>query len=165
MTNRKFFIVNPYNQEHILKLEKFAKENNILPSLQLTINLLTKGNTSTSYFENLQKSNEIEQIICLEEKEKIIDCCNLYIEKDIRSCYITLYPLTKKIRLRKIIPLIEEYAFNALEIEEIFIRISPSDEKEMNNLIKNGFENLGRINGIIHLLKEREHKKEIGMGK
>jgi len=160
MANRKFFIVNYHNKEHTLKLEKFAIENKNLTLLETLPNILININNN-----EMSTINELDQIACLEEKNQIVDFCHLHIERDIKSCYLTLNPSSKKSKSRPILTLLEEYAFNVLEMEEVFLKFSPLDKSTINVMLERGFENLGNVNGNIYLLKEKVQKQEIRMEK
>lgn len=158
MSSKNLFVIDPYNEIQKLKLKKFAFENNIIDLVQKDLENLIKSNNK----EPADQKNQLEQILYMEEKEGILSSCYLYIERDIKSCYIRFYP-SKEEKMERLLSQLEEYVFMFLEMEEMFIQIPPNDLKIIRMIANKNFENIGVINGMMYLLKEKEQEKEMSI--
>lgn len=143
-------LLDPYNEKELEKITTYEKENNIGGEI---INHIKQKINSKEVFDN-----DIDEIIINEEKDKIIECCYITGEKDIKMCSIK--PITKKDKLKiSFLDDVTTYAINNLGMKEVFVSVS----KENTNLIKQlveskGFENLGEVDKTILLLKESIEK-------
>lgn len=160
MSTEKFFIADPYNDEHIALLEQFEQENNIYTKSVSYLKDVRQKNSKETYQKKFKERNEINQILLLKEDAKLKDSCHLQGEKDIKTCNITFSPIKTKSKNRHLLTLVTDYAFNILGMEEVFVSITPNDSNLEANLILKGFENLGLMNGSKTYLKERELEKQ-----
>lgn len=157
MGSKNLFIIDSCDEIQKLKLEKFAIKNNIVDLVQKDLEVLIKNSNK----ENVNQNNQLEQIVYIEEKREILNSCHLYIERDIKSCYIRFYPSKEEEKIERLLSQLEDYVFTFLKIEEMFIQVYPNDFKMMNMMLKKGFENIGIINGMIYLLKEKEKEMSL----
>ena len=161
MSTEKLFLTDPYDKKQLDKIKEFEKDN--LTDSKIS-DFLEKINNSVSkeeYLENKKNNNEIEEILFIEKNEKIIDCCNIHGEKDIKTCRITPVKLEDN-KTKRILPVLAtEFALNSLGMKEVFITVSTTDQGIIKELEKNNFESLGNENGKVIYLKENEEKQNI----
>ena len=160
MSIEKLFLLDPYNDKHISMINNFEKENDLSSKISESIGKIRSSISKNDYLEQKKKSNEINENLFIEKETKIIDCCLIQGEKDIKTCRISLYPLKNKISKRKIVSYVSNYAINTLGMEEVFINVSSDDKSMINYLDSLGYENLGEENNKVLYLKEKEEKKE-----
>lgn len=148
------FILDPFNNNQIELLKEFEKENNIINKESEYLEQIQKEFTKEEYQKTLN-SNEKSILLCIKEKNKIIDYCNIKMEKDRKICFVTYPTLTKK--KRKIFEYSTMFIFNELDINEMFVNVNENDKLLKDELVLNKFESLGEIkdNNII-FMKEKE---------
>lgn len=157
MSTERFFIADPYNDEHIRLIAEFEEANEITTVTSTLLRNIRQTRTEEKYKEEVKDSNEIHQSLFLQDEEAITDSCHIQAEKDMKSCRIFFAPISTG-RSRKLIPLATDYAFDVLGMEDVFVTISSgsTDHELMENLELNGFENLGENEGNIMYLKEKQ---------
>lgn len=160
MSTEKFFIADPFNDEHLALFTKFEIENGINTKSASYMQEIRKTTTQEAYLKSLKEKNEINQSLFLQDGPKLKDSCHVQGEKDIKSCNISFAPVPFKTKNRHLLSLVIDYAFNVLGMEDIFVSISPTDTYLKENLLLQGFESLGELNGNITYLKEKELEKE-----
>lgn len=159
MSTEKFFIADPYNDEHIKAFNQFESSNGINTKTGAYLKQ-TRQSLSKEKYDSLQKKqNEIEQSLFLQDDLVIKDSCHIKGEKDIKICTLFFAPLNFKSKNRKLLSLATDYAFNVLGMEEVFVSTAYDDKNLQDILINKGFENLGETEGNITFLKERENQK------
>ena len=156
MKKEELFQVNPFNNNHIKMIQDFERENEIKTRTTDFLNKLTKEMTKEEYEKNKLNSNEIEESLFIKEAKKIKDSCNIYGEKDIKSCNISFAPIKTKLQNRRLLSLAVDYAMNILGMVDIFIKANFDDKNMIANLEARGFESLGEENGQLIYLKEKE---------
>lgn len=156
MNQEKLYILDPYNDEHLEKIIIFEEENNLIDKPSPYIKKIRETISKEDYFKN---KNEIDEIIVIEKGNKIIDCCYINAEKDIKTCIITPVNMANKNKKRHIPELATTYALNTLDMEEVFVNVLENDQNMINNLKSKGYENLGKEKGNILFLKEKEEKE------
>lgn len=161
MSTERFFIADPYNDEHIRLIAAFEEANEITTVTSTLLRNIRQTRTEEKYKEEVKDSNEIHQSLFLQDEEAITDSCHIQAEKDMKSCRIFFAPISTG-RNRKLIPLATDYAFDVLGMEDVFVTISSgtTDHELMENLELNGFENLGENEGNIMYLKEKQFINE-----
>ena len=137
----RLFIFDPLNEDHIRLLDEFQKDNNI---------------DISSSLEKSDDPNEIDVCLFIEESSKIRDFCHIQGVKDLKSCNIDVAPIETK-RKRKLIKQATDYSINTLGMQEVFINISPKDEKLAMSMELEGYEPLGEQDGYLVFLKENEN--------
>ena len=155
MSTERFFIADPYNDEHIRLIAAFEEANGITTVTSTLLRNIRQTRTEEKYKEEVKDSNEIHQSLFLQDEEVITDSCHIQAEKDMKSCRIFFAPISTG-RNRKLIPLATDYAFDVLGMEDVFVTISSgsTDHELKENLELNGFEILGEIVGNVMYLKE-----------
>lgn len=161
MSTERFFIADPYNDEHIRMIAAFEEANGITTVTSTLLRNIRQTRIEDKYKEEVKESNEIHQSLFLQEEDSITDICHIQAEKDMKSCRIFFAPISSG-RNRKLIPLATDYAFNVLGMEDVFVALSSSGtEQELaENLENNGYENLGENEGSILYLKEKQFTQE-----
>lgn len=160
MSAERFFIADPYNDEHIRMIASFEETNGITTVTSTLLRNIRQTRTEETYKEEVKESNEIHQSLFLQDEEAITDTCHIQGEKDMKSCRIFFAPISSGKR-RKLISLATDYAFEILGMEDIFVTIDGSTDHELiENLEINGFESLGDNDGSIMYLKEKQFEKE-----
>jgi hypothetical protein len=161
LSTERFFIADPYNDEHIRLIAAFEEANGITTVTSTLLRNIRQTRTEEKYKEEVKDSNEIHQSLFLQDEEVITDSCHIQAEKDMKSCRIFFAPISTG-RNRKLISLATDYAFDVLGMEDVFVTISSSatDHELVENLELNGFENLGENDGNIMYLKEKEFMNE-----
>ena len=161
MSTERFFIADPYNDEHIRMIAAFEEANGITTVTSTLLRDIRQTRIEDKYKEEVKESNEIHQSLFLQEEDSITDTCHIQAEKDMKSCRIFFAPISSG-RNRKLIPLATDYAFDVLGMEDVFVALSSSGtEQELaENLENNGYENLGENEGSILYLKEKQFTQE-----
>ena len=159
MSTERFFIADPYNDEHIRLITDFEETNGITTVTSTLLKNIRQTRTEEKYKEEVKQSNEIHQSLFLQNEENITDTCHVQAEKDMKSCRIFFAPIN--MRSRRLVPLATDYAFEVLGMKDIFVTVDGSTDHELiENLELNGFENLGENDGNIMYLKEKQFDKE-----
>lgn len=161
MSAERFFIADPYNDDHIKLIADFEEKNGINSVTSMALNNISQTKTKEDYIKEKKESNEINQILFLEEENHITDLCHIQAEKDMKLCRVFFTPITIMGRNRKIVSLVTDYVFDVLGMEDVFITVpaGEADRVLIENLESKGFENLGEDNGNITYLKEKELAK------
>lgn len=161
LNTERLYIADPFNDEHIRLFIEFEKEHELSSSASKYLENTKNEKEEKEYYRQNKSSNEIEQSLFTQEKEKIKDFCHIHGEKDIKSCNIAFAPIKTKLRNRRLITLATEYALNVLGMQEVFVLATDSDKVLVANLEAKGFESLGSESGITTFLKEKEELKEL----
>ena len=159
MSAERLFLVDPYNNEHIQLLKDFEEENNIQIRMSDQLEELRSSITAKEYSSQKREKNEIEENICIEKDSKILDICHLHVEKDIKIGRMNLAPV--KEHNKKLLSFVKEYAFDVLNIEELFLETDKKDKSIISYLESHGYEDLGDEKGKTIYLIEREEEKRI----
>ncbi len=161
----RFFIADPYNDEHIRLIDDFEKTNGITTVTSTLLRNIRQTRTEERYREEAKENNEIHQSLFLQDENAITDTCHVQAEKDMKSCRIFFAPIETR-GDRKLVTLATDYAFDVLGMEDIFVTISAGSKEQMlsKNLENKGFENLGEDGGTITYLKEKDFVYEKGIG-
>ena len=164
MSMERFFIADPYNDDHIRLIMDFEEKNQISPVNSTVLKNIRHTKTAQEYEIETKESNEISQILFLQAETYITDSCHIQGEKDMKSCRIFFAPIAISSRNRKMVNLITDYVFDVLGMEDIFVTIPVKDANRslIENLENKGFENLGEDNGNITYLKEKDIVKSNG---
>lgn len=165
MSTERFFIADPYNDEHIRLITDFEETNGITTVTSTLLRNIRQTRTEEKYKEEAKESNEIHQSLFLQDEDAIVDTCHVQAEKDMKSCHIFFAPIVTN-HERKLVTLATDYAFDVLGMEDIFVTVSTDgvDQQLSTNLEKKGFENLGEDGGTITYLKEKEFTNDKGRG-
>ena len=161
MSTERFFIADPYNDEHIRLIAAFEEANGITTVTSTLLRNIRQTRTEEKYKEEVKDSNEIHQSLFLDKAVKTMSDICIQAEKDMKSCRIFFAPISTG-RNRKLIPLATDYAFDVLGMEDVFVTInaSGSEQELAENLEHNGYENLGENDGNIMYLKEKQFMQE-----
>ena len=164
MSTERFFSADPYNDEHIRLFKEFENNNGISNETSSYLNNIRVNKTEESYKEQVRESNEINQILFLQDDTEITDSCHIQGEKDMKSCRIFFAPITTTGRNRQLVSLATDYAINVMGMEDVFVTVTTdgTDRLLRENLEEKGFENLGEDDGTVTYLKEKVEIKEIG---
>lgn len=165
MSTERFFIADPYNDEHIRLITDFEETNGITTVTSTLLRNIRQTRTEEKYKAEAKESNEIHQSLFLQNENSITDTCHVQAEKDMKSCRIFFAPIVSD-RNRKLVTLATDYAFDVLGMEDIFVTVSAGETDRLlsENLENKGFENLGEDEGTITYLKEKEFESEKGRG-
>lgn len=147
-------LINPYDQEHLKLITEYELTNGINNKISEFIKDIKK--LSKEEYEKQKYANDYELILVIIDQGKIKDSCHIQVEKDIKSCYITLVPTKSRDYHRNIITRATDYAMNILGMQEVFIKLPTADKNLLLNLENQGFENLGTENGEYIFLKDQE---------
>lgn len=160
MSTERFFIADPYNDEHIRLIANFEETNGITTVTSTLLRNIRQTRTEEKYKEEVKDSNEIHQSLFLQDEDSITDTCHVQAEKDMKSCRIFFAPISSG-RNRKLVPLATDYAFDVLGMEDVFVTVDGTTDRQLiENLELNGFENLGENDGNIMYLKEKQFTQE-----
>ena len=154
LSKEKLFIADPYNDTHIKAIINFEKENNIEKKISEELERIKSSTPRKQYIENVENSNDLSLYIYLEEENKIKDGCFIQGEKEIKKCKIVFAPIHTLSR-KKMIRLVEKYAFKILGMEEVFLEVDQRDKTTITYL-ESRYENLGEDNEKILFLKEKK---------
>ena len=158
MNLERLFLADPFNDAHIEKFEEFENNNSLKTKPSLYLKKIRSTYNKEAYLEQQKKSNEIIELLFIEKDNKIKDYCHIHGEKDIKSCRMSFAKLDSTLK-RKLLPLATNYAFNALEMQEVFLLVEKEDKNMIDNLTNSSFESLGEEKGELVFLKEKEEIK------
>lgn len=138
---QKVEIINPYNIEQLESLNDFCLHNN-LQNIAKSLKDSIVNKPLNDYLTDQVISPLISEYLVTINNDKITDCCHLFGEKDTKRCFLT-FPLitTKKIAKRHLVNSAISYAFDLLDMEEVFV--NTSDDNLKINLESLGFTSLG----------------------
>ena len=136
----RLFILDPQNEDHIRLLDEFQAENSI---------------DLSSCLEKDEDPNSVNVCLFIEESSKMRDFCQIQGVKDLRKCNINVAHIETK-RKRKLITNATDYALNTLGMQEVFVNISPKDEKLAMTMELDGYESIGEQDGNLVFLKENQ---------
>ena len=122
MSTERFFIADPYNDEHIRLFANFEETNGITTVTSTLLKNIRQTRTEDKYKEEVKQSNEIHQSLFLQDEEQITDTCHVQAEKDMKSCRIFFAPIN--MRSRRLVPLATDYAFEVLGMEDVFVTVN-----------------------------------------
>lgn len=155
MEKRTLLIANPYDTEELSAIALYESSNDlegiISNRLKETVALYSKD----EYIKRLKGSNELEQVLLLEENGKIQASCLIKFYKDIRSCYINIIPCKKETATKELLNKATEYVFG-IGMYEVFTTINSYDKALCELLQLDGYENLGEEDGMISFVKSFE---------
>lgn len=157
MNIERLFLLNPYNDDHIKKLMIFEEENKMKDKPSDYFKKIRETISEQNYFD--PNKNEFEETIFTEKSEKMIDCCYIRGERDLKQCNIVPLNINNKNKRRNLIEDATTYAINTLGMERVYIKADFSDNNLINYLELKGYENLGEVESSIILLKEKEEKE------
>ena len=165
MSTERFFIADPYNDEHIRLISDFEETNEITTVTSTLLRNIRQTRTEEKYKIESRESNEIHQSLFLQKDNAITDTCHIQGEKDIKACKVFFAPISQ-VKDRKLIDLATNYAFDVLGMNDVFVILSktPRDQLLGLSLKQSGYENLGEENGNITYLKEKEFTNTKGIG-
>lgn len=165
MSTERFFIADPYNDEHIRLISEFEEQNGITTVTSTLLRNIRQTRTEEKYKAEVKESNEIHQSLFLQNENSITDTCHIQAEKDMKSCRIFFAPIISQ-TARKLVTLATDYAFDVLGMEDVFVTVTAGDtDRQLSeHLEQSGFENLGEDEGTITYLKEKEFVSEKGRG-
>ncbi len=165
MSTERFFIADPYNDEHIRLISDFEELNGITTVTSTLLRNIRQTRTEEKYKAEVKESNEIHQSLFLQNENSITDTCHVQAEKDMKSCRIFFAPIISQTG-RKLVNLATDYAFDVLGMEDVFVTVTAGDtDRQLSeDLEQSGFENLGEDQGTITYLKEKEFVSEKGRG-
>lgn len=163
MTIERFFIADPYNEEHISMYENFEQENNITTKTTSSFRKIQQEYSKEQYLELSKKSNEIKQNLFSTVDGKIKDCCYIQGVKDMKTCSLFFAPLNSK--NRPLLTFVTDYAQNILNMEEVFTQTEKEDRNLQKLLISKGYESLGEEGNLIEFVKEKEMVEENKIGR
>lgn len=166
MNPERFFIADPYNDEHIRLIRKFEESKGITTVTSTLLKNIRQTRTEQRYKEEVKESNEIHQSLFLQSEDNITDTCHVQAEKDMKSCRIFFAPIKTERKNRRLVTLATDYAFDVLGMKDVFVTVTldEHDKNLIENLEEKGFENLGEDEGCITYLKEKEMINETGKG-
>ena len=133
---------------------KSIKANEYIEKIRKTYNEL-------EYYSIKKTSNEIEEIIFIEEQSKMVENCYIHGYKDIKTCDIFPSPSSDNKQRKKIISIIK-YIKQHLQTYNIFISVDDIDKNLIRELQSQEMEDLGRIEDLkkhIFLIEEENVNK------
>lgn len=162
MSKERFFIADPYNDDHLKLISSFEKTHGIMTATSAYLQSVRQKETEKEYESGEKENNDITQSLFLECDGTITDVCHIQGEKDIKTCQIFFAPINTKNHTRKLVTLATDYAFNVLGMEEVFIptQVDENNRSLISTLEEKGFENLGEDGNTIIYLKEKELEVE-----
>ena len=155
LSKEKLILADPYNDAHVQAITIFEEENKIEKKISEELKRTKNNIPRNQYMVNKEQSNELVLELYLEEKGHIKDECHIQGEKDMKKCRISFAPFQYSLR-KKTVQLAEDYAFEILGMEEVFLDVDKNDKAVLAYLESSGYENLGEEKGKILFLKEKE---------
>ena len=155
--SKKLCIVNPFKEEDFKLLEDFEQDNNIKAKIYSYLKSIKETMSKEEYEKKQKNHNDVIQGIYIKDGNYIKDCCFLEGQRDIRKCTISFSPLRKNLKKRFLLSAVTDYALNTLNMEEVFISLEKEDLKTLKQLEQNNYENIGKVNGYLIYLKEKNY--------
>lgn len=151
---KKLKIAEPHNIKNIEMIEKFEEKNNISSNTSSYLKTINQTTEKEEYEKIIYNSNELDQILFIEENNEIKDICHIQGERDLKTCCIILAQLKNKMKNREILSLATNYAFDYLGMNDVFITAHNPAEYEL--IERAGFTSLGDNEGNTIFLKQKE---------
>ena len=163
MSTERLYLVNPFDNNHYNILKEFEERNDLSSTYTESLRRIRENETIEKYYSNKKHSNDIYEILFIEQNGKIKDTCAISGVKDRKSCKIEFSPLKTKTKVRSLITIATEYVLNSLGMQEAFTILPIENQGIMTMLEAKGYENLGTIdsNDKIMYLKEKENSAVI----
>ena len=151
----KLLTIDPYSNNDKKKVKVFEEEQGLGNVVSSVLDSIASSFSEEEYQNMKNHSNTTEEYLAVLEGESIKDLYLILVEKDRKTCQVSMIGKPKK---RKMIVIITEYILNRLKMVEVFIRVNTS-EKEMIKYLKSlGYENLGEEQETTIFLKEKSEK-------
>ena len=154
-------LFNPYSEEHLMMLLMYENKNGKSIETNEYIQKIRKNSNELDYLSRKKTSNEIEEIIFIEEQSKMVENCYIHGYKDIKTCDIFPSPSSDNKQRKKIISIIK-YIKQHLQTYNIFISVDDIDKNLIRELQSQEMEDLGRIEDLkkhIFLIEEENVNK------
>ena len=103
MNTERFFIADPYNDEHIRLIREFEESKGITTVTSTLLKNIRQTRTEQRYKEEVKESNEIHQSLFLQAEDNITDTCHVQAEKDMKSCRIFFAPIKMESKNRRLV--------------------------------------------------------------
>lgn len=161
MNTNNFFIADPFKMEHIKLFKDFESINDSNMTVTTYLTGINKAYNKENYNEIERKSIELNIIGFSMSQNSISDYCYIKGEKDRKVCELFFATLKDPIRSRKIMEKASNYALNILGMEQVFVSITKDEKNLYSQLVNNGYEDIGEVNGKITFIKEKEEEKEV----
>lgn len=159
MSAERLFLVNPYDNNHYSELQEFEERNELPKKYTGFLREIRDTISEEEYNNNKKHSNDINEILFIEQNGKIKDSCIITGVKDRKSCKIEFSPLKTKLKNRSLITIASDYVLNSLGMQEAFTILPMENQSMMTMLEPKGYENLGMVENsdTIMYLKENEN--------
>lgn len=159
MSAERLFLVNPYDNNHYNELQEFEERNQLSEKYTGFLREIRDTILEEEYNKNKKESNDINEILFIEQNGKIKDSCLISGVKDRKSCKIEFSPLKTKLKNRNLITIATDYVLNSLGMQEAFTILPIENQSMMTMLEPKGYENLGIADdsNTIMYLKEKEN--------
>ena len=161
MVTNKFFIADPYNDNHIKLFEAFEKKNDRKKTISKHLKEIQKKYDKRLYDKVVLNSNDINETLFDINNDEVDYYTHISGEKDRKVCELFFVGLKDKNKMNKVIKNVTDYALNNLGMEQIFVSTTYED-KIRESLLNNGYEDIGDVNGKDTFLREKIDVKEIG---
>lgn len=162
MNKEKFFIADPYNEDHIKLFADFERKNNLPPTTSEDLIRIRDEYSKEEYAKLSKESNDINQCLFIINDSGIKDSCYINGVKDIKTSTLLLATIKTTEKNRKILSIATDYVFNTLDMENVFIKVPDNDKDMITNLERIGYETLGP-EGIYFKDKPEEKTTQDGM--
>ena len=149
-------IFNPYSEEHLMMLLVYENKNGKSIRVNEYIEKNRTKNNELDYQSRKKASNEIEEIVFIEEQSKMVENCYIHGYKDIKTCNIFPSPSSNNKQRKKILSIIK-YIKQHLQTYNIFISVDDMDKYLIRDLQSQGIEDLGKTEDLkqhIFLIEE-----------
>ena len=154
-------LFNPYSEEHLMMLQLYETKNGKSSKANEYIEKIRTNNNEIEYHSSKKTSNEIEEIVFIEEQSEMIENCYIHGYKDIKTCNIFPSPSSDNKQRKKILSIIK-YIKQYLQTYNIFISVDDMDKNLIRELQSQGMEDLGKTDNLktrIFLIEEENEDK------
>lgn len=157
MSTKKVLLLNPYDSETIKEIALLGKAYNSDDSGVIDFINKARQLDPENYSDTKKNSNEIEEVMYLQEDNNIKDYCHIYGEKDRKIGTIT-FPITGLKRKSFLSMLIN--CTQDLGLKSLFVKTTSEDKSLIKDLESLNFESLGEENGTVIYLQEELEKDD-----
>lgn len=150
-------LFNPYSEEHLMMLQMYENKNGKSSKANEYIEKIRTTYNELDYHSRKKTSNEIEEIVFIEEQSEMIENCYIHGYKDIKTCNIFPSPSINNKQRKKILSIIK-YIKQHLQTYNIFISVDDIDKILIRDLQIQGMEDLGKTEDLkkhIFLIEEK----------
>ena len=140
---RSLMIASPYDNKCLNMIANYEKSNNLDDTITKQLIRIRAVTEESTYERRNMTSNEISQFIFLRDGDRLVAGCHFQGYRDMRDAYLSILPSTSSKMTTNLLLYVTTYAFEGLNMEQVFVEIDNHDTKSAGALVEANYESLG----------------------